>query len=576
MRRFLFPFAALLTLGSLSCGGSKDNATPTPTAPTPTPTPFVPVVTTVRVALADTVPLMGTKTTATVTVLDQVGTVITGKVVSWKSSNDSLATVASDGSVSAKMRGNVILTASVDGKAGTGALRVVPTSAYDCDIEEPLGDYIVCSKYVIVDGKPMQALLSVAAQIDLNGDPHPDIVTDPDREKWYAAGNSHGCYTKLKSNDLETLSFLAGTERKGVFVTYAPTIAGGLPQGIGFRDHVVVADFNGDGRDDFFPPDAAENGKTECSFPFVGARTYIYLSTGSGGFQKVWISDSTTTHGYAVGNEARDGFSLVLNNPWNCFAEQTDYEKRKNCIVKRIVHVLPNNTIRVDTLRVRDSALNSPFTCWGADWYCGGGSYVVAIDVDRRGKKDVINFSNGKDGAVHHVWRLDRGTWMWRDSLLTDLGKTSGDDTFTEAAIAADLNGDGFDDFFLAYRMSGNQRVWINDGAGHFQDRTLQWLGSNGNFLPATADVFACDVSNSGKPDFLRYYADWRDARVDLYINRSSRFETLQLPFRAYAQHDNAPTCFKWKGQNGLLLNRQDGTDRSKPHPVVYVTLRSK
>ena len=41
MRRFLFPMAALLTFGSLSCGGSKDNTTPTPTAPTPTPTPVV-------------------------------------------------------------------------------------------------------------------------------------------------------------------------------------------------------------------------------------------------------------------------------------------------------------------------------------------------------------------------------------------------------------------------------------------------------------------------------------------------------------------------------------------------------
>ena len=30
MRRFLFPMAALLTPGSLSCGGSKDNAAPTP------------------------------------------------------------------------------------------------------------------------------------------------------------------------------------------------------------------------------------------------------------------------------------------------------------------------------------------------------------------------------------------------------------------------------------------------------------------------------------------------------------------------------------------------------------------
>ena len=42
MRRFLFPMAALLTFGSLSCGGSKDNTTPTPTAPTPVvPSPTV-------------------------------------------------------------------------------------------------------------------------------------------------------------------------------------------------------------------------------------------------------------------------------------------------------------------------------------------------------------------------------------------------------------------------------------------------------------------------------------------------------------------------------------------------------
>ena len=69
MRRFLFPLAALLTLGSLSCGGSKDNATPTPTAPTP----FVPVVTSVRVTLARAAIQTSDTVTATAMVLDQRG-----------------------------------------------------------------------------------------------------------------------------------------------------------------------------------------------------------------------------------------------------------------------------------------------------------------------------------------------------------------------------------------------------------------------------------------------------------------------------------------------------------------------
>ena len=117
MRRSVFPLAALLTFGSLSCGGSKDNTTPTPTAPTPK------VLTTIRVTLVDSVLVVGKTTQATAATLDQFGAAMSDIAVTWRSSDSTIASVSATGQLSARSSGNASVIASASGKEGSAVLR---------------------------------------------------------------------------------------------------------------------------------------------------------------------------------------------------------------------------------------------------------------------------------------------------------------------------------------------------------------------------------------------------------------------------------------------------------------------
>ena len=661
MRRFLFPFAALLTLGSLSCGGSKDNTTPTPTAPTPKVLTtirvtlvdsvlvvgkttqataatldqfgaamsgkivtwrstdstiasvqqtgivlalkdgavsiqatadtkqgsanlralFVSTVTTVRVALADTVPLMGTKTTATVTVLDQVGTAITGKTVSWKSSNDSLATVASDGSVTAKMRGNVTLTASVDGKSGTGLLRVTPTPPFDCDIENIVDEYVVCQKQITIDGVPASRLLRYAAAIDIDKDGYGDLAYMPTIDEWYAAHPNRSESDWHYRNDVRfPISFLRGTNRKGAFTTFVPLVSGGLfdvnlpHEG----EQIVSQDFNKDGINDILVGGASEYAIPVNIYPWIGEWQFIYLSTGVGTYTKVRIGESMfTVHGMTVGDEQRDGFSFVLNRPWSCFAPELDYDGRKACPTKFVGHVLTNNTIRLDTIRVRDSQLNSPSGCYGSNWYCSS-SYVLAIDIDRRGRKDIVTFSADKS-KNHHLWRKTTSGWQVLDSLIS--GDRPSDSV--EFTVVGDFNGDGYDDIVAYYFFARRMRVWLNTTGGSFRDATQQMLGFDGNFPTTRYDPSAgiggigCDLNNDGRLDLFS------ERNHTIYLNTGGpTLRRLMLPFGTAGAFGSTKPCVNWGGTNGVVLVRQEFSDNTNhfaivpTYPVYFVTLRPR
>ena len=119
MRRSVFPLAALLTFGSLSCGGSKDNTTPTPTAPTPK------VLTTIRVTLVDSVLVVGKTTQATAATLDQFGAAMSGKIVTWRSTDSTIASVQQTGIVLALKDGAVSIQATADTKQGSANLRAL-------------------------------------------------------------------------------------------------------------------------------------------------------------------------------------------------------------------------------------------------------------------------------------------------------------------------------------------------------------------------------------------------------------------------------------------------------------------
>ncbi len=60
------------------------------------------------------------------TLQDAIGNVLTGRVVTWKSSNTNVATVAADGTVTGVAKGTAVITATSEGKSGTANLTVTP------------------------------------------------------------------------------------------------------------------------------------------------------------------------------------------------------------------------------------------------------------------------------------------------------------------------------------------------------------------------------------------------------------------------------------------------------------------
>ena len=90
------------------------------TAPAPQPV----AVATVSVSLTQTSLTVGSTTQASATPRDAAGNVLTGRTVSWSSSNAAVATVSAAGLVSALSVGSVTVTANVEGKTGSAAATV--------------------------------------------------------------------------------------------------------------------------------------------------------------------------------------------------------------------------------------------------------------------------------------------------------------------------------------------------------------------------------------------------------------------------------------------------------------------
>lgn len=89
---------------------------------TVTPSP----VATVTVSLAQSTVVVGTSTVATATLRDTRGLVVTDRSVTWTSSNETVATVNSGGSITTIAPGSVVITATSEGQTGVASLIVIP------------------------------------------------------------------------------------------------------------------------------------------------------------------------------------------------------------------------------------------------------------------------------------------------------------------------------------------------------------------------------------------------------------------------------------------------------------------
>src|SRR5216684_1430396 len=112
MTKTLLLAAALLV--GIAC---NDSTSPPPPAGPPT-------VASVTVALSRGTLLVGSTVQLTATTKDSAGNVLTGRAVTWASSNEAVATVNSTGLATGVAAGQATITATSEGQSGTAAITV--------------------------------------------------------------------------------------------------------------------------------------------------------------------------------------------------------------------------------------------------------------------------------------------------------------------------------------------------------------------------------------------------------------------------------------------------------------------
>jgi uncharacterized protein YjdB len=134
-----------------SCGGSSgDTVEPETVASVQVTAP------TSSVATGGTVQLSATPRTAS-------GAAVSGKTISWSSSANQFATVSNSGLVTGIAAGSATITASVDGKAGTTTITVLPVPVATVTLSPPTANVLVGATTTL------QAVAKDAAQNTLTG-----------------------------------------------------------------------------------------------------------------------------------------------------------------------------------------------------------------------------------------------------------------------------------------------------------------------------------------------------------------------------------------------------------------------
>ncbi len=500
MRRFLFPLAALLTLGSLSCGGSKDNTTPTPTAPTPK------VLTTIRVTLVDSVLVVGKTTQATAATLDQFGAAMSGKIVTWRSTDSTIASVQQTGIVLALKDGAVSIQATADTKQGSANLRALFVPVLTT-VRVTLVDS------VLVVGKTTQATAATLDQLGaaMSG----KIVTWRSTDSTIASVQQTGIVLALKegavsiqatadtkqgSANLRALSRVYTNYLQPSYVTHnmGRWLSGDDLLTNGLQDksqdplgviQTAQLDIDGDGLDDVLTFDSYPMG-TGAAIPLpVPPRQFI--ARGDKLHYVVWQGPTLRQpHGVKLlvgdfnGDSLPDVFSLVGFDPPNgTFPVLRDFN-----------HVLFNSKSGFKDVWEFDDQLGF--------WITGASG-----DIDGDGDLDVVAFNfhvqgNGVPSRI--LWNDGKGHFTSDPSGIGFIRTV-------DASELVDVNGDGVLDLVISNviadpvsRVPSLTIMWGNRGGFSLSRSVSVTYGSKTH----ATDLSFFDVNKDGIQDILLTYSD--------------------------------------------------------------------
>lgn len=135
------------------------------------------------------------------------------------------------------------------------------------------------------------------------------------------------------------------------------------------------------------------------------------------------------------------------------------------------------------------------------DYVPGSGLGVVTFDANGDGWIDIYV---ANDGNANNLWINDGGQGFIDDALFA--GAAVNYDGLAEAGMgvsATDYDGDGDEDLFMTHIMGETHTLYINEGDGLFEDRTISFGLSAASFPFTTFGSRYIDYDNDGWQDLF-------------------------------------------------------------------------
>lgn len=414
---------------------------------------------------------VGSTLQLTATISDSAGRVLTGRSVSWLSSDTVVATISSAGLVAAVTQGIAQLTASVEGKTGVGEVTVrrVFTNYLRTSYEtRNLGRWLR-SDDLLTNGEvdrsqdPLRVIQTV--QLDINGDGADDVFTY----------DSYPMNTgALLPNPVPPRQFIA----RGGKLHHIPWRGPVLRQPHGVK--LLVGDFNGDSLPDVFSLVAID--PPDLSFPVLRDFNHLLFNSLTG-FNSAIEFDNQLGFWYtgASGDIDGDGdLDVVVFN----------FHVGTNSVGNGILWNNGNGTF------VKDESVIGRMTIVDAS---------ELVDLDKDGFLDLVvsqvAVNEGiRTPSLRVLWGTGRGFTLDQSPVI-DLGNSYVDDlTFY------DVDADGIDDIIVAYndgRLNGLHVIKTMRSPASLSDVTTRYVDISQTTQRFVGRFRLLDVDGNGRPDLV-------------------------------------------------------------------------